>query len=445
MHYIIIFEEEVSRGSHYLKTAGGMIYRKQEKENQIMASTKVQGECCSFKNGKDSFLSANSNIQYSKNLDQNIPAAEQQTDEIQISQDKRSAVVIPSYNPNSSICDFLSQLRLLCSNMFIIVDDGSRNELKPIFAQIKKIPDCIVLTHAVNLGKGRALKTAFNYYLNVCPDGIGVVTADGDGQHHPEDIVKCLDALEKDKESFILGVRDFSSKNVPWKSSIGNKLTNSVMRLVLHYPITDTQTGLRGIPSSLLELLLNTFGERFEFETEMLIVAREKKFPFHQVPIRTIYMDQNNGTHFKPVIDSFKIYIVILKHAFRLFFLFLLSGAFSAILDLFLFYCLFHFILSSAKNGRLFFSVLIARLCSLVVNYLLNRNIVFKHRRKYVFDLPSAIQYSALCLFVFAGSYYLTKWGNYLFADVEISLLKACADLFLFFVSFIVQKKLIFH
>ena len=137
------------------------------------------------------------------------------------------------------------------------------------------MPQVTLLQHHVNLGKGRALKTAFNYYLNYFPDGIGVVTADGDGQHAPEDIIKCVERLRHSPEALILGVRDFSGKDVPLRSRVGNKITRTILKWAIGAPISDTQTGLRGIPRWFLKQILPLKGERFEFETSMLVAGKE--------------------------------------------------------------------------------------------------------------------------------------------------------------------------
>lgn len=214
------------------------------------------------------------------------------------------AVVIPSYDPDAGLFFFLEKLRTKCGWLFLVVDDGSRPESKAVFERVAAIPNCIVLRHAVNLGKGRALKTAFNEYLNRFPDGCGVVTADGDGQHDPDDILRCGETMMQHPRHLTLGVRDFTGRTVPQRSAAGNQLSKLVFSLLLRERIADTQTGLRGIPAQLLRDLMNTRGERFEYETIMLFDVKHYRYSFYQVPIRTIYEEGNRDSHFAPFKDT---------------------------------------------------------------------------------------------------------------------------------------------
>ena len=154
------------------------------------------------------------------------------------------AVIIPSCNPDESIISLLRKIVDLAPEIpIVVVNDGSKPECKTIFNTIEAMPQVTLLQHHVNLGKGRALKTAFNYYLNYLPDGIGVVTADGDGQHAPEDIIKCVERLRHSPEALILGVRDFSRKDVPLRSRVGNKITRTILKWAIGAPISDTRPG----------------------------------------------------------------------------------------------------------------------------------------------------------------------------------------------------------
>ncbi len=353
------------------------------------------------------------------------------------------AILIPTLNPEDKTVVFLKNLRKKCRNPIIVINDGSKKECDELFETIEKIENCILLHHGVNLGKGRALKTGFNYYL-LNFSGNGVVTADGDGQHDIDDIIKCIEMLECGDKELILGVRDFSQNHVPWKSALGNKLTRTLLVLFLKCKIQDSQTGLRGIPPELLRDLMNCPGERFEFETAMLFLAKKNKIKFHLVPIKTIYEENNKGTHFDPIVDSMKIYAVIAKYGLAQFVGYTLSSLSSAAVDILLFSILFHFILPRLKNGRLFVSVALARICSLLFNYYVNKHYVFKKDAKRLYDSRSFLGYISLCVVILSMSYGLTKWMNVLFSNTEITYVKICVDLFLFVISYTIQKHIIF-
>ena len=175
----------------------------------------------------------------------------------------------------------------LSSTPIIVVDDGSGPEFKELFEAVAAFTQVTVVPHAVNLGKGAALKTGINHILCVFPDTLGIVTADADGQHHPEDIIRVLERLRENPDSMILGVRRFHAQ-VPLRSRFGNAMTRSLLRVVVGQRLSDTQTGLRGIPRSLLGHLLRIASSGYEFELDMLIACKHQRRTIHEEPIRTI-------------------------------------------------------------------------------------------------------------------------------------------------------------
>src|SRR4051794_30123890 len=212
----------------------------------------------------------------------------------------RLAVVIPAYRPSAGIIDLIRKLTEKRLPAVIIVDDGSGPDFRDIFEQAAAFPTVQVLRHAVNLGKGAALKTAFNHVLCTIPDLTGVVTADADGQHHPDDIERVAAALLARPEALVLGARAFEG-DVPLRSKIGNIATRKLMHALLGQRLTDTQTGLRGIPASLLPRLLRLEATGYEFELEMLIAAHQLAVPVVEQTIQTIYEPGNPSSHFNPL------------------------------------------------------------------------------------------------------------------------------------------------
>ncbi len=353
------------------------------------------------------------------------------------------AIVIPTLNPDAEILKLTALLREKLTNPIIVINDGSKTECAGFFTELAKVSNLEILVHAVNLGKGRALKTAFNHYLNRFPNGLGCVTVDGDGQHAVPDIIKCVETLAAHPDQLVLGTRDFSEPAVPFKSKFGNNLTKFVFRSLMNCKINDTQTGLRGIGSKFMRELMNVRGERFEFETEMLLAAKPNGVKFNEVKIQTIYLDQNRATHFNPIKDSFKIYRVIFQRAILQFFAFSGSAVASAIIDLSLFK-LFLLILPFEYGCSLRWSAIIfARIISAICNYLMNRNIVFERTDGY-FDKTSFTKYALLCVFILGCSLGLTELGVRLLPQVDIFWLKLTADTICFIGSYLIQKLEIF-
>ena len=118
------------------------------------------------------------------------------------------------------------------------------------------------------------------------PECSGVVTTDDDGQHSPEDILRREEKMEQSGRA-VLGARDFTGDDVPPRSRFGNNCTRFVFRALCGIRITDTQTGLRALPVSYLPALAKLSGERFEYETNMLLEMKRLRLPFDEVRIRT--------------------------------------------------------------------------------------------------------------------------------------------------------------
>lgn len=218
------------------------------------------------------------------------------------------AVIIPSLNPIPELPVFVQKLISKGVPEVIVVNDGSDCKYDYIFEALKQIDHCSVLKHEINYGKGRALKTAFSYFLKHFINMDGVVTADADGQHSIEDICKICNILSEKKEVLILGVRNFQDNNVPKRSYLGNMLTSSIFHLLYGCKLNDTQTGLRGIPVRQLPEMIELKGDRYDFEINMLIKARILNLGLYTVPIETLYFDNNSGSHYNTVKDSAYIF-----------------------------------------------------------------------------------------------------------------------------------------
>lgn len=240
-------------------------------------------------------------------------------------------IVIPAYEPDDRLLELLKNIRDKENQMFdiILVDDGSGADFAPLFAIAQSNYACHLQRHADNKGKGRALKTAISYILDNFPNAKGIVTIDSDGQHTYEDMMKCLAEFLQHPDSLVLGVRTFE-KSVPLRSKFGNLLTRDVLGAMTGVNVSDTQTGLRVIPMSWLPKLLTVEGERYDFEMNMLLEAKEDNILIREVGIATIYLDENQSSHFDAIRDSIRIYKVFFKYIF--------SSLFSFLVDIVAFY-----------------------------------------------------------------------------------------------------------
>lgn len=346
-------------------------------------------------------------------------------------------VIIPAYEPDEKLLKLLRQLKEAGIVHIIVVDDGSGGDYQELFSQAEAVEGCEVLHHAVNLGKGRALKTAFNACLLKFPELCGCVTADSDGQHTPHDILACMRKLWENPTALVLGCRNFDGPDVPARSSFGNKCTRKVFRYLVGLSVSDTQTGLRAIPASFMKALMNIKGERFEYETNMLIETKNLDIPILEVPVETIYLEANKTSHFNPIRDSIRIYMIFGK--------FLFSSLSSSVLDLVLF-GLFCRTLQAASGflGELPYIVgatVLARIISAVYNFLLNYKVVFKSSANLA---ATAVKYCALAICQMLCSAFLVNELFHLLGGYEVAV-KIPVDVLLFFLSFVIQREFVYQ
>lgn len=343
------------------------------------------------------------------------------------------AIIIPSLNPDEKLCNLVVALRKAGFSTIILVNDGSDLSTCHFFNQAVQTSGCILLNHTVNQGKGRALKTAFEYILTQCPQIKGAVTVDADGQHSVKDTVACANALCAHPDSLIMGCRQFSEKHIPARSRMGNKFTCKVIKLLCGISLSDTQTGLRGISLTYMQKFIEIKGERFEYEMNMLLAAKENNIPFYEVPIQTIYIDENKTSHFNPLKDSLRIYAVFGK--------FLLSSLSSSVVDIVLFSLLVILLKSILPNTYIILATAGARIVSSIVNFLINKNTVFHDGSN---KIQTVIKYFSLCIIQLALSAFSV---NLLFALLSIneSVIKIMVDTILFILSFYIQREWVFR
>lgn len=347
------------------------------------------------------------------------------------------SVILPSFNPTEKLIKAVEELTAAGFDDIIVINDGSESAgSSEIFGKVQALPAAEVISHPKNMGKGRALKTGFEYFLKNRSEKIGVVTTDDDMQHRTEDIADCCAEMERTGTA-VFGARSFKGKDIPPKSRIGNNITSFTFRVLCGIKITDTQTGLRAIPKSYLPLLIKVGGERFEYETNMLLSMKENGLSFRELPIAAIYSDNNSGTHFRPIRDSFKIYTVILKY--------IASSLISSVIDLAGF-TLLNLLLPESMDGgaRIFAATACARVVSSAANYTVNRKRVFKSQSRL---RPSLIKYYILAVCQMALSYGLVHLITAA-AGTERSILqtlyKMAVDIVLFFICFVIQREWVF-
>ncbi|MGA2184068.1 MAG: bifunctional glycosyltransferase family 2/GtrA family protein [Bryobacteraceae bacterium] len=334
-------------------------------------------------------------------------------------------VVIPAYRPAAVLPEMVAALLEAAQvQAVVVIDDGSGPEFAPMFRSLALCERVHVLPHIVNLGKGAALKTGLNYAACRFPESVGVVTADADGQHAVKDILRVADALSRHPRDLTLGVRGFD-QTVPLRSRLGNVITRNVLRAVTGQKISDTQSGLRGIPASFIPDLMKLLPNGYDYELDMLLASRRTRRRIDEVPIETIYLEGNRSSHFNPVLDSMRVYFVLIRFAS--------VSLITAVIDNMVFLAAFHmwaYILPCQLLGRAVAGSF---------NYYANKNGVFHSPVGHTLALPKYW----LTVLGFAGlSYALIRVLHSL--GMPVPWAKITAETALFGLGFVVQRDLIF-
>jgi glycosyltransferase involved in cell wall biosynthesis len=337
-------------------------------------------------------------------------------------------VLIPAYEPDFRLGTLISELREQGFDDIVVVDDGSGEDFQPIFLELERA-GVVFLQHQKNRGKGAALRTGFEHIRQYYPEAAGVVTVDADGQHAAREAAVVARACQCNSASLALGVRCFNASAaapVPLRSWLGNTFSRLAYGVVLKQPLRDTQCGLRGIPATLLPWMLRLQGDRYEYETNMLMSANRAGIEIREVPIQTVYLEGNRSSHFRFLTDSMRIYAVVLR--------FYLSSLAAAAVDLSVFAAMWR--LTAAYTA----SFVVARLVSSLANFAVNREFVFRGgtsmagslARYYgLVALLGVLSYGLSRLMISSG---LPVFGSKIGADVILSVL-----------SFLVQRGFVFR
>ena len=382
-------------------------------------------------------------------------------------------VVIPAYEPDEKLLGVLKEFTEQTSFPIVVVNDGSSEACRPVFDAVRAFDHVTLLEHAKNRGKGAAMKTAFAYIKENYPAEEGILTVDADGQHLMHDCLNVCSAYKDHPDLLVTGSRRFKGK-VPLRSRIGNSITRGVFRLTTGRSVYDTQTGLRAFAASRIPDMLALKGDRYEYEIHQLLYCCTKSTGVLEVPIETVYIDDNSSSHFDTLRDSAKIYKVIFRFLGPTFLKFMSTSFVSFLID-FLSFCLIFYGTIAAFGGFsiakemfsfqreisqkwsetllslnpiIFFgggsalrmvSLILARVMSGLCNYLLNRRFVFDGSRK---D-RNILKYAVCSVFVLLLNWLFIELFTRL--GVPAWLANILSQLICYPVSFLLQRTFVFR
>lgn len=331
--------------------------------------------------------------------------------------------LIPAYEPNIKLVNLVDKLKQKDIKI-VVVDDGSGENYKQIFSKI--CPKADIISYSVNKGKGFALKKGLEFINKKFNGNYVVVTMDADGQHTVQDAIKLCNYIENNPNQLVLGKR-VRSKNTPLKSRLGNSITKFIYKISTGIDIYDTQTGLRAFSNKLINKMLKVEGNRYEYEMNVLLKLPKEGVKIKEIEIKTIYIDNNSGSHFNALKDSFRIYKQIIKFSF------------SSLISFGIDYSLYSLLMLLTTN--IIIANIIARIVSGMANYAINKNLVFNTKGKIY---KSFYQYIILAILILGlNTLFLNTLVNVIGLNAFVS--KIIVEIFLFLFSYIIQNKIIFN
>jgi glycosyltransferase involved in cell wall biosynthesis len=212
------------------------------------------------------------------------------------------AVVIPAYNEAPTIREVARRALEQLPDVFV-VDDGSTDHTA---AELAGLP-LTLISNPGNLGKGASLWRGFAVALAEGADAI--ITLDGDAQHRPEDIPRLVEAWRAQPGHIVIGARLWDKDKVPPLRYLGNRFANFWVAWAAGFPVTDSQSGFRLYPASILRRVKVAHGPgaRFAFESELLIEAGRAGAGFSAVAISALYPPNARASHYRSAVDTARI------------------------------------------------------------------------------------------------------------------------------------------
>jgi glycosyltransferase involved in cell wall biosynthesis len=217
----------------------------------------------------------------------------------------KTAAIIPAYREERHISDVVRRTRQQLDHV-VVIDDGSSDNT----ARCARDAGAEVIVHSQNRGKGEAIKTGLRHWLD--RQFIHVIILDSDGQHLPEEIDRFIAAAaQAGSRGFFLGNRMNNLTGMPFVRRAVNRYMSNRISRICRQEIPDTQCGFRMLDRQLIPELLEG-GNRFDYETEMLIIASRKGYRIESVPITTVYSDEVSKIH--PARDTIRFFKLMRRY-----------------------------------------------------------------------------------------------------------------------------------
>lgn len=346
------------------------------------------------------------------------------------------SIILPSYNPDERLCRVISGLVDYGFSDIIVINDGSDEDRLCYFPTQDKFPECTVITHDENMGKGAALKTGFRYFLATRGNRLGVITVDGDNQHAPEDIYAVAKEFSRHSDEIVIGSRDYKLPGVPRSRRSSNSIASFLFRLVLGLRVSDTQSGLRALPKRCLPVFVKIKDNRYGFEVNMFQEIRAYGMKYREFSVNKVCIEKEKASHFNPIVVVYRICSIILR--------FSLSASVSVIVELILFSFFQTLFADVFEDAVIILSLALSRAVSSIINFNINKKVVFTSGEDIKQAIPKFYVYTISQMLVSAMLIYIISWMTYTEAVTLRTIIKVCVDTALFPITFRVQREWVF-
>ena len=343
-------------------------------------------------------------------------------------------IVIPTYQPDAQLIEFVCQLREKTAYTVLVVDDGSSPDKASIFKAIESAG--VVLRHSHHMGRGRSLKTALAYIQTAYPDESGIVIADDGGSCAVEEVLAVGEALSEHPHAYILGSRRYTGRN-----PLSSRLADTVFRYVFAFAsgskLQDAGTGLRALSAEHIPDLLNCRGEGTEYDVTSLIDCIRRQIPVLEVPVKAFRLRRSAAER-----RSFRRYLYLGSAVIKYTGVALLSFGVDYFLSQF-FYAMLSRTAFAALTGisPLGAGNVLARAASSTLNFILNRRLVFQDKSRL---LISVLKYYAVVAFVLLFNTALLMFFHE-WCGIPPWIAKLLTETLLFVFSMLMQRLFVFR
>ena len=215
----------------------------------------------------------------------------------------KTIIIIPAFNENFRAVDTIERILKETKNDLIVIDDGSTDDTwKVLNKKFKNEKRIHLLLHAINLGKGAAMRTGVSMAWKLKADA--VIFIDADGQHNP----KHLKNFEKELENhdLVFGYRKLNGE-MPFVRKWGNIIAKSILRFLFDIKRKEFLCGYLGFKKSVYKQI-KWRSTRYGVETEIATRVGKNHLDYIEIEVDTIYIDKYKGVS---LFDAIKILLQI--------------------------------------------------------------------------------------------------------------------------------------